>query len=56
MKTGKLYKVIRNGHSYPQVGDVVVFTGKNTGNRVITGLNLRTGKRHHYFLENLEEL
>tara|TARA_R110002110_G_scaffold136727_1_gene321636 strand:- start:246 stop:416 length:171 start_codon:yes stop_codon:yes gene_type:complete len=56
MKIGKLYKVIKNGHSYPQVGDVVVFVGKLTKNRLITGLNLRTGKRHHYFLENLEEL
>ncbi len=56
MQVGTLYKVIKNGHSYPQVGDIVVLTGKNTGNRVITGLNLRTGKRHHYFLKNLEVL
>lgn len=51
-----MYKVIRNGHTYPQVGDIVVFLGKNTGNRLITGLNLRTGIEHHYFMENLEAL
>jgi hypothetical protein len=56
MKVGTLYKVIRNGHTYPQVGDIVVFLGKNTGNRLMTGLNLRTGIEHHYFMENLEAL
>ena len=57
MKTGKLYKVIRNGHSNPQVGDVVVCLKKlKICSIYILGLNLRTKKRHHYVISNLEEL
>jgi len=57
MKTGKLYKVIHNGHTYPQVGDVIVCLEKVSGSdNYLLGLNSRTNKRHHYNICNLEEL
>ena len=55
MKIGILYKVIRNGHSNPQVGDVVVCLEQTSGVDIyLLGLNLRTNKRHHYHIDNLE--
>ena len=55
MKIGTLYKVIRNGHSNPQVGDMVVCLEQVSGSdNYLLGLNLRTNKRHHYSISNLE--
>ena len=55
MKIGTLYKVIRNGHTYPQVGDVIACLKQVGGvDLYLLGLNLRTNKRHHYHIDNLE--
>lgn len=54
MQVGTLYKVIKNDHTYPQVGDVVVLI-KPLGN-MFEGLNLRTNIHHHYFFESMEVL
>ena len=59
MKIGTLYKVIRNGHTYPQVGDIVVVTERDPEciNRwYFTGINLRTGQTHHYCINYVEIL
>ncbi|QDP62018.1 MAG: hypothetical protein GOVbin1807_17 [Prokaryotic dsDNA virus sp.] len=60
MEIGKLYKVIRNGHTYPQVGDVIMYVqGLYRGDMrsvYFTGLNLRTMKQHHYKYEDVEVL
>ena len=52
MKVGTLYKVIKNDHTYPQVGDVVVLVKVLGG--MFEGLNLRTNRRHHYFFVSME--
>ena len=54
MRVGTLYKVIKNDHTYPQIGDVVVLI-KVFGN-LFEGLNLRTNIHHHYFFESMEVL
>ena len=63
MKIGTLCKVTaENSHSPPQFGNLIVVTGKlnrttNTGVfLVITGRNLKTGREHHYFLNEIEEV
>jgi len=58
MQIGKLYKVIKNGHSYPQVGDIVVVTDlwSVLGSSYFTGINLRTGQTHHYCIDYVEVL
>jgi hypothetical protein len=53
-KIGTLYKVTKNKHTYPQVGDIVVLIKVLGG--MFEGLNLRTNRRHHYFFESMEAL
>lgn len=54
MKIGTLYKVTKNNHAYPQIGDVIVLIKVVGG--MFEGLNLRTNRRHHYFFESMEVL
>ena len=54
MKIGTLYKVTKNNHTYPQIGDVVVLIKVFGG--MFEGLNLRTNRRHHYFFGSMEVL
>ena len=63
MKIGILCKVTsRTSHYPPQFGHLIVVTGKlnrttNTGaSTVVVGRNLNTGREHHYFTNEIEEV
>ena len=58
MKAGKLYKVLVDGHDYPQLGDIVVFESwMNDTNKIFfLGTNLVTMKKHHYHIDDMEAL
>ena len=63
MKIGTLCKVTaENSHSPPQFGNLIVVTGKvnrttNTGvSIVVVGQNLKTGRKHHYFKNEIKEV
>ena len=63
MKIGTLCKVTaENSHVPSQFGNLIVVTGKlnratNTGvSIVVLGRNLNTGREHHYFANEIEEV
>ena len=55
IQVGDLCKVIKNGHSYNQLGDFVLVT-RITGEVYIEGININNNKRHHYRQMELEKL
>lgn len=55
MEVGDICLVIKNGHTKPQVGDLVIIT-KEVGTAYVEGMNLRTNTRHHYLKVELEKL
>tara|TARA_B100002019_G_scaffold130772_1_gene112346 strand:+ start:4358 stop:4546 length:189 start_codon:yes stop_codon:yes gene_type:complete len=60
MKIGALCEVIAIASHFPsQFGDLIVvcdIRNTRTGGRVVTGINLKTGKQHHYFTKEIEEV
>ena len=60
MKTGTLCKVTSRTSHYPsQFGNLIVvcdFQKIRTGGHVVTGTNLHTGKKHHYFTTEIKEV
>ena len=55
MKIGTLCKVIaKSSHNPSQYGHLVVVTGKMI--TVLVGQNLNTGKEHHSFAKEIEEV
>lgn len=60
MKIGTLCKVTaENSHTPSQFGNLIVVCDmrKNgTGGHVVTGMNLKTGKQHHYFANEIKEV
>ena len=60
MVIGDLYRVIKNGHTKPQLGDLIVITrfvgGCPSDSAYVEGINTKTGNRHHYLKVELEKL
>jgi len=57
MKIGTLCKVIaKRSHNPSQYGHLVVVTKGMRIDRVVTGRNLNTGREHHYFTTEIEEV
>ena len=57
MKIGTLCEVIAIASHFPsQCGDLIVVTRGMRNDRVVTGINLKTGKTHHYFPKELKEV
>lgn len=60
MKIGTLCEVTaENSHSPSQFGNLIVVCEERktrTGGHVVTGINLKTGKTHHYFPKELKEV
>ena len=64
MKVGTLCKVTaENSHTPPQHGHLIVIcdmrlteNGYKTAVHVVTGMNLNTGRKHHYFSNEIEEV
>ena len=57
MKIGTLCEVIAIRSHFPsQCGDLIVVTKEMKNDRVVTGVNLKTGKEHHYFTRELKEV
>ena len=60
MKIGTLCKVTSRTSHYPsQFGNLIVvcdFRKIRTGGHVVTGMNLNTGKEHHYFTTEIKEV
>ena len=60
MKIGTLCKVTaENSHSPSQFGNLIVvcdMRNTRTGGHVVTGINLKTGKQHHYFANEIEKV
>jgi hypothetical protein len=60
MKTGTLCKVTaENSHSPSQFGNLIVVCEQRktrTGGHVVTGINLNTGRKHHYFSNEIKEV
>ena len=55
MKIGTLCKVrVVNSHTPSQFGNLIVVIG-NRG-LIVVGQNLKTGKQHHYFANEIEEV
>ena len=55
MQVGDLCKVVKNGHTIPQIDDVIVIT-RFVGSAYVEGVNLVTNRRHHYLRDNLIKL
>ena len=55
MKIGHLYIIKKNGHSYPQLGDIVICLRTN-GSWLFTGYNIKSMVTHHYHNQHVEEL
>ena len=57
MKTGTLCEVIAIASHFPsQCGDLIVVTRGMRNDRVVTGINLKTGNDHHYNPRELKEV
>ena len=57
MKIGTLCKVTSKVSHYPsQYGHLIVVTKGMKNDRVVTGINLNTGKEHHYFTKEIKEV
>ena len=58
IEIGDLCRVIVNGHTDWQLGDLVVVTQiyDRASNYYVEGINTKTGTRHHYLKSNLEIL
>ena len=60
MKIGTLCKVTaKNSHHPSQFGHLIVVCDlrkTRTGGHVVTGTNLNTGREHHYFANEIEEV
>ena len=60
MKTGTLCEVISIASHFPsQFGDLIVvcdMRNTRTGGLVVTGMNLKTGRKHHYFSNEIKEV
>jgi len=55
MQIGDLYRVIKNGHAKPQLGDLIIVT-RFVGSAYVEGINTKTGNRHHYLKVELEKI
>ena len=55
MEIGDLCRVIKNGHTKPQLGDLIIVT-RFVGSAYVEGTNLRTNTTHHYLKIELEKL
>jgi len=55
IEVGDLCRVIKNGHTKPQLGDLVLVT-RFVGSAYVEGKNLKTGGTHHYLKVELEKL
>ena len=55
MEVGDLCRVIKNGHTKPQLGDLVLIV-RFIGSAYVEGVNTKTGTHHHYLLVELEKL
>jgi len=55
IEVGDLCKVVKNGHSIPQIDNVIVIT-RFVGSAYVEGVNLVTNRRHHYLRDNLIKL
>jgi hypothetical protein len=55
MQVGDLCKVVKNGHSIPQIDNVIIIT-RFVGSAYVEGVNTRSGRRHHYLRINLVPL
>ena len=55
MQIGDVCRVIKNGHTKPQIGDFVIVT-RTIGSSYVEGLNLKTNTFHHYLRDELEVL
>ena len=55
MQIGHLYIIKKNGHSYPQKGDIVICLRTN-GSWLFTGYNIKSMVTHHYQNDYVEEL
>ena len=55
MRIGDICKVIKNGHTKPQMGDLIMIT-RFVGSVYVEGTNLRTNTRHHYLKVELEAI
>ena len=56
MKIGDLYRVCETGTHKPcQFNNLFIATGR-IGISIIVGINLNTGKKHHYSIDDLEKL
>lgn len=55
MQVGHLYIIKKNGHSYPQKGDIVICLRTN-GSWLFTGYNIKSMVTHHYQNDCVEEL
>ena len=53
MRVGDICRVVRNGHTKSQQGDLVMVT-RTVGSVYVEGVNLKTNKRHHYLKTELE--
>ena len=57
MKIGTLCKVTSKTSHYPsQYGHLIVVTKEMKNVRGVTGRNLNTGREHHYFTTEIEEV
>ena len=57
MKIGTLCKVTSKvSHNPPQFGHLIVVTKGMKNDRVVTGINLNTGREHHYFTKEIKEV
>ncbi len=53
MQIGDICKVVENGHTEPQLGDLVMIV-RTIGSVYVEGVNLRTNTTHHYLKTELE--
>ncbi len=53
MQIGDICRVIKNGHTKPQKGDLIMIT-RTVGSVYVEGTNLRTNTTHHYLKTELE--
>ena len=56
MEVGELYRVIKEGHNFEQLGDLIMLTRTVGFRSYVEGINTKTGPRHHYLKSDLEKL